>query len=242
MYSVLFEVQPKQERYADYLRLASTLKPRVDRRVDGLIDNERFEDTRRPGWLLSHSLWRDEKAVTRWQATVEHHAAQAHGRAAIFANYHVRVGDVCYDSHPPSRAAIPFQDRAGRLVRADPATRIGRWATLTELDGGEQAADASWREQLPLRLGLPLGSADLLDYSVFASIYTPGKLAVLVSWASHGAAAAWRPLLADAPAPRHRAVRIVRDHGMHDGQGGPGERHAEPSGAPSLPRQEPSDG
>ncbi|WP_179283902.1 antibiotic biosynthesis monooxygenase family protein [Bordetella genomosp. 10] len=223
MYSVLFEVQPKQERFADYLRLAVTLKPRVDRRVDGLIDNERFEDMQRPGWLLSHSLWRDEKAVARWQATVEHHAAQARGRAAIFADYHLRVGNVCYDSHPPSRAAAPQRDRPARMNRAEPAARAGRWATLTELAGGARAADAALREELPARLGLPLDSADLLDYSVFASIYTPGKLALLVSWASYDAASAWRPALLDAPAPRHRTVRIVRDHGMHDGRAGDGE-------------------
>ncbi|WP_233238190.1 antibiotic biosynthesis monooxygenase [Bordetella sp. LUAb4] len=211
MYSVLFEVQPRQERFADYLRLASTLKPRVDRRVDGLIDNERFEDTRRPGWLLSHSLWRDEQAVTRWQATVEHHAAQARGRAAIFANYHVRVGNVCYDSHPPSCAAAPQSVRAGRTSRAGAATSIGRWATLTELTDNAFTADAGWREQLPSRLGLPLNDAGLLDYSVFASIYTPGKLALLVSWASYDAASAWRPALTEAPAARHRTVRIMRE-------------------------------
>ncbi|ALM86260.1 antibiotic biosynthesis monooxygenase [Bordetella sp. N] len=211
MYSVLFEVQPKQERFADYLRLASTLKPRIDRRVDGLIDNERFEDTQRPGWLLSHSLWRDEKAVTRWRATVEHHAAQARGRAAIFADYHLRVGDVFYDSHPPSCAAAPQAERPSRGNRAEPATLMGRWATLTELGA---AADGAGRELLPVRLGLPMGSADLLDYSVFASIYTPGKLALLVSWASYAAASAWRPAVADAPAPRHRTVRIMRDYGM----------------------------
>jgi len=211
MYSVLFEVQPRQDRFADYLRLASTLKPRVDRRVDGLIDNERFEDTRRPGWLLSHSLWRDEQAVTRWQATVEHHAAQARGRAAILANYHVRVGNVCYDSHPPSCAAAPQALRPGRTARAEPATSMGRWATLTELTDSTLAVDAAWREQLPSRLGLPLNNGDLLDYSVFASIYTPGKLALLVSWASYDAASAWRPRQLDVPAPRHRTVRIMRE-------------------------------
>src|SRR5260370_30330794 len=66
MFSVIFEVHPKQEKFDLYLDLAKGLKPILDE-IDGFIDNERFESTRRRGWILSHSTWRDEKSVVRWR-------------------------------------------------------------------------------------------------------------------------------------------------------------------------------
>ena len=54
MFSVIFEVHPKQEKFDLYLDLAQGLKPILEG-MDGFIDNERFESSRRPGWVLSHS-------------------------------------------------------------------------------------------------------------------------------------------------------------------------------------------
>ena len=53
MFSVIFEVHPKQEKFDLYLELAKGLRPILEG-IDGFIDNERFESTRRPGWILSH--------------------------------------------------------------------------------------------------------------------------------------------------------------------------------------------
>ena len=80
MFSVIFEVCPKAERFDEYLALAKRLKPLLEK-VDGFVDNERFESKRRPGWILSHSTWRDEKSVVRWRTAAEHHLAQEHGRS-----------------------------------------------------------------------------------------------------------------------------------------------------------------
>ena len=66
MFSVIFEVFPARPRFDEYLELAQGLRPILET-VDGFIDNERFESQRRPGWILSHSTWRDEKAVVRWR-------------------------------------------------------------------------------------------------------------------------------------------------------------------------------
>ena len=66
MFSVIFEVHPRPERFDLYLDLAKGLRPILEG-IDGFIDNERFESTRRPGWILSHSTWRDEKSVVRWR-------------------------------------------------------------------------------------------------------------------------------------------------------------------------------
>src|SRR5437667_11000199 len=100
MFVVIFEVQPKKERWDDYLALAKQLKPKLEA-VDGFIDNERFRSKRTEGRLLSLSTWRDEKAVVRWRTQGEHHGVQEKGRFAVFRDYHLRVGEVTADSHPP---------------------------------------------------------------------------------------------------------------------------------------------
>jgi heme-degrading monooxygenase HmoA len=67
MFSVIFEVHPHTDRKDEYLTLGKQLKPILEG-IDGFIDNERFESLMRPGWVLSHSSWRDEKSLVRWRA------------------------------------------------------------------------------------------------------------------------------------------------------------------------------
>jgi heme-degrading monooxygenase HmoA len=93
MFVVIFEVQPKKERWDDYLALAKQLKPKLEA-IDGFIDNERFASKRTTGRLLSLSTWRDEKAVIRWRTHGVHHDVQEKGRFEVFEDYHLRVGEV----------------------------------------------------------------------------------------------------------------------------------------------------
>src|SRR6267142_6757267 len=96
MFSVIFEVHPKKEQFDLYLALAKDLKPILEG-IDGFIDNERFESARRPGWILSHSTWRDEKSVVRWRTGANHHETQQRGRDEVFQDYHLRVGEIVAD-------------------------------------------------------------------------------------------------------------------------------------------------
>ena len=205
MFSVIFEVFPRKERFNDYLELAKHLKPILEG-IDGFVDNERFESTRRPGWLLSHSTWRDEKSVIRWRTVGEHHAVQEKGRFEIFGDYHLRVGDVLADTSPPKEAPIHEQ-------RFD-ETEIGaaKFATLTEvvLEGKDSTISAQ-------QLGFEASASAVVDYDLFKSIYTPGKLALLVSWRDRAAALAWTPRkAAGIRSLRQRTIRIVRDYGIFD--------------------------
>lgn len=102
MFAVLFEVEPRAERWDDYLRYAGTLRPELER-IDGFLDNRRFRSRRHDGRLLSLSLWRDEKALIRWRAHGGHHAIQAKGRSEVFHDYHLRVGEVMREN----AAALP---------------------------------------------------------------------------------------------------------------------------------------
>ena len=209
MFSVIFEVYPKEERFEEYLGLAKHLKPLLEK-VDGFIDNERFESKRHPGWILSHSTWRDEKSVIRWRTTDEHHMIQEKGRSEILRDYHLRVGDVTADTDAPKEAPVHEQ-------RFD-ETEIGaaKLTTLTEITPQPSIAFDSPTDLLAA-VGLDVSRDGVVDYDVFASIYNPGKFAVLVSWTDAKAANLWTPVRPKgARTLRHRKVRIVRDYGMFD--------------------------
>ena len=204
MFAVIFEVQPKKERWDDYLALAKQLKPKLEA-IDGFIDNERFASRRAEGRLLSLSTWRDEKAVVRWRTHGEHHGVQEKGRFEVFEDYHLRVGEVTADTHPPKGLAVK-QERFDE-------TEIGaaKAVTITEITPGDGASP----DVLPARLGLDPSARGLADLELFESIYAPGKFLLLTSWRDADAANAWKP--ASVPKSlRHRQARIIRDYGMFD--------------------------
>jgi len=210
MFSVIFEVLPNAGKKEEYLGLAGHLKPILES-IDGFVDNERFESQTRSGWVLSHSTWRDEKSVVRWRTEGEHHVVQAKGRLAIFQDYHLRVGDVTFDTAPPPRAPVHEQ-------RFD-ETEVGnaKLMTFTEITPRKGAALATGPDLLPAHLGLDLNNDAIAEHDAWASIYNPGKIALLVAWRHPAAAQAWTPKPIDGIATlRHRKVRVVRDYGRFD--------------------------
>jgi heme-degrading monooxygenase HmoA len=210
MFSVIFEVHPNDGRKDDYLELAKHLKPILET-IDGFVDNERFESKLRPGWVLSHSTWRDEKSVVRWRTEGEHHIVQGKGRFEIFQDYHLRVGDVTSDTNPPSEA--PVHER--RFDETE--VGIAKVATFTEITPVKGAPFASQADLLPAHLGLDLNSGAVAEHDVWASINNPGKMALLIAWKDAKAADAWTPKKIDGiETLRHRKVRVVRDYGRFD--------------------------
>jgi heme-degrading monooxygenase HmoA len=205
MFSVIFEVYPRQEKFDLYLDLAKRLKPILEG-IDGFIDNERFESTRRPGWILSHSTWRDEKSVVRWRTVAPHHDTQQRGRDEVFKDYHLRVGEIVADTMPP--AGIPLVEQ--RLDETE--IGVAKFVTLTEVQHQPGVAAAT----LPDWLLLDRDQANLIDYDVFASIYNEGKLALLASWRDRLSAERFKPRVVVGVSVRHRVVRVVRDYGMYD--------------------------
>jgi heme-degrading monooxygenase HmoA len=205
MFCVIFEVQPKKERWDDYLGIAKGLKPKLEA-TDGFIDNERFASKRTEGRLLSLSTWRDEKAVVRWRTHGGHHGAQEKGRFEIFEDYHLRVGEVTADSAPPPALRVE-QKRFDETETGE-----AKLVTITELKPHDGTPDT-----LPRRLGLDPDTDGLVDHELFESITEPGKLLLLASWRDAGSAANWTPRHDQAAdGLRHRAVRIIRDYGLFD--------------------------
>jgi heme-degrading monooxygenase HmoA len=210
MFAVIFEVQPKKERFDDYLDLAKYLKPKLEA-IDGFVDNDRFASKRAQGRVLSLSTWRDEKAVIRWRTQGEHHGVQERGRFEIFEDYHLRVGEITHDTDPPKGLSVVQQ-------RLD-ATETGpaKVVTVTELMPAENSTLGAKPDALAAHLGLRDGADGLIDYETFESIYHPGKLLLLAGWRDADAAKAWSPKPPDAAQSlRHRQVRVIRDYGLSD--------------------------
>jgi len=111
MIAVIFEVWPRAGRREEYLDLAASLRPLLEE-MDGFVSIERFESLSEPGKMLSLSIWRDEDAVRQWRELEPHRAAQAQGRAGIFADYRLRVAGVLRDYGMAEREQAPADSRA----------------------------------------------------------------------------------------------------------------------------------
>src|SRR4029079_11531381 len=126
MFSVLFEVRPRSDQWDAYLDNAKRLRPELEK-VDGFVDNIRYRSLTREGWILSLSSWRDEKAVVRWRTRMRHHEAQEIGRAEIFLDYHLRVGQLTKDTNIPKGYELHEQ-------RLD-ETEVGQGTTVILING-----------------------------------------------------------------------------------------------------------
>jgi heme-degrading monooxygenase HmoA len=205
MFAVIFEVQPRQERFDDYLALAKELKPKLEA-IDGFIDNERFRSLRDERRVLSLSIWRDEKALIRWRAQGDHHGVQEKGRFEVFEDYHLRVGEIFADSKAPPATQQRFDE-----------TEVGEAKAVSVIEvepngKGDVSADA-----LAAQLGLASDDKCVVGHETFESIYIPGKLLLLVSWRGAADAEAFSPKRPPgAKTLRHRSVRIIRDYGMFE--------------------------
>jgi heme-degrading monooxygenase HmoA len=187
MFAVIFEVQPKSDRWDQYLGLAKLLRPELEQ-IKGFFDNERFKSRWTEGRLLSLSIWADEKAVVRWRTHAMHHGVQEKGRFEVFEDYHLRVGEITADTElPPGKP--PEQQRFDE-------TEVGAAKVMSICEG--QAVPEP-------------PSAGMHDAELFESITTQGKLLRLVSWRDAAAAEVWNPT-----SVRHRRVRVIRDYGMAD--------------------------
>ena len=205
MFAVIFEVNPKRERWDAYLGYAGTLRPELEQ-IDGFIENERFSSLLRKGWLLSLSIWRDEKAVVRWRTHARHHQIQQKGRSEVFDDYHLRVGEITADNRLPAGQVL-------REQRFDETAAAGKLVALSEAapQGLSANPDAG---MVASRLGrFDTADPGLLDWDVFESIVQPGKFILLRS------ARDATPLEIASESHeniRHRRVRVIRDYGMFD--------------------------
>lgn len=205
LFAVVFEVKPNARRGSDYLRIAKGLRPEL-LAMPGFLENERFRSRSRPGYLLSLSLWDDEKALVRWRTVEKHHQGQVEGRDGVLDDYHIRVGEA-------TRASGPFADRHVGWMRQD-ETQVGQAAALTIIDGVVSPDSALWK----LANGGYGPDQGRVSQDVFDHLTTAGRVAVVAGWHTQAQADAF----AD-DAMRHNdahaqiyAIRVIRDYGLKD--------------------------
>ena len=208
MFAAIFEVQPKQGKFDEYLSLAKYLRPKLER-IDGFIDVDRFASKRMPARILSLSTWRDEKSVVRWRTQSDHQAVQEKGRFEIFEDYHLRIGEVISDTAPPEGLAVVEQ-------RLD-ATEAGQAKVVTLTELVVQELGAAGLDSLGARLDLSADAEGLIEQDALGSLYHPGKLMLVAAWRDVARARSWCPAApVGASWIRHRSVRVIRDYGMFD--------------------------
>ncbi|MEI6299963.1 MAG: antibiotic biosynthesis monooxygenase [Betaproteobacteria bacterium] len=110
MIAVIFEVVPAAGRKQDYLDIAASLRPELEK-IDGFISVERFASLSNEGKILSLSFFRDEAAVIAWRNLEAHRGAQARGRGGVFADYRLRVASVMRDYGMNEREQAPADSR-----------------------------------------------------------------------------------------------------------------------------------
>jgi heme-degrading monooxygenase HmoA len=208
MFMVIFEVCPKDGQWDAYLAQAKALKPELEA-IDGFVNNVRYASLTRKGWLLSLSSWRDEKALVRWRTRPKHHAVQEKSRERIFADYHLRVGQITRDTRTPKGCELTEQ-------RLD-ETQIGG-TTLTLIDAPRPT---EWRETKDADacadfLGLNREATGLVAWDVIEAVLTPGDLILLQSWKTEAGAQNFEDFMELPGSARLRNVRVVRDYGMFD--------------------------
>jgi heme-degrading monooxygenase HmoA len=209
MFCVLFEVRPKSDQRDAYLGFAKMLKPELEK-IDGFIDNIRYRSLTREGWILSLSSWRDEKALVRWRTHAGHHTVQERGRREVFQDYHLRIGQLTQDTHPPAGCVLHEQ-------RLD-ETETGDGTTVTLIDARRPAGwvKNAMSGQVAEWLGLKSDAKGLVAWDVFDAVLTPGDVILLMSWREQAAAEAFEAHASLQAGVRLRRVRVVRDYGMFD--------------------------
>jgi heme-degrading monooxygenase HmoA len=209
MFSVIFEVHPKAERWDDYLGYAGMLRPELER-VEGFVDNVRYRSLTRPGWLLSLSSWRDEKALVRWRTHALHHGVQEKGRFEVFHDYHLRVGQITRDTRLPEGQVLAEQ-------RLD-ETETGAASTVVLIDGQRPAewVKSVGPDEVAGWLGLRKDAPGLVAWDVLDAVLAPGAVILLLSWRDHASADGFEAMAELPDGGRLRRVRIIRDYGMFD--------------------------
>jgi heme-degrading monooxygenase HmoA len=110
MIAVIFEVWPREGKKDEYLDIAASLRPILEK-MDGFISVERFASLTDPTKLLSLSFWRDEEAVAGWRRVEPHRTAQRAGRTEVFRDYRLRVAAVVRDYGMSERDQAPADSR-----------------------------------------------------------------------------------------------------------------------------------
>ena len=227
MHSVIFEVQAHASETDAYFRLAGTLRPELER-VDGFVDNVRYRSLSRPGWRLSLSSWRDERAVAAWRANEKHRNAQMKGRERYFGDYRLRV-------------VVAQEEGEGEGKDGGSGSGVGKGTAVVTVVT-DVLQDAHWIETSAVkdvaaavvgvgRLDDAASCLSLAGWDLYQNVALPEEVLLLCYWKhdkdAAADAAAFHQRASIRPEAHVRQARVVRDYGMFD-------RHEAPQSYPDV--------
>jgi heme-degrading monooxygenase HmoA len=111
MIAVIFEVIPNDGKRQEYLDIAASLRPELDK-IEGFISIERFQSLSNPEKVLSLSFWKDEQSIAIWRNLETHRLAQTRGRQYIFKDYRLRIANVNRDYGMFDRKEAPVDSKS----------------------------------------------------------------------------------------------------------------------------------
>jgi len=129
----------------------------------------------------------------------------------VLADYHLRVGEITFDSHLPAGMTLKQQRTDETEVGRGPMATI---ITAKRLDGHPNTAAASAAD-----LGLDLATDPaLIEWDVYDAVLAPGDLALMLVWKDAAAAESFVEKKGPHVPASHRVrnIRIVRDYTMED--------------------------
>lgn len=190
MQVLLFEMEPREGHEGHYFKHVEKLRPLLADH-DGLLFIDRFKSLSRPNIILSHSLWKDEAALTKWRTDGTHHQSQSAGRYQHFADYRIRISHAL-EAHNHDQAP-----------------------TLWSHDGSYRLNDTSNKKLLVVTAskGQPYkGSGE-----AFASVNTEGNyLTIETATATKRAEELTQMAKQDSSVTRVIMCSVSRDYGMFD--------------------------
>lgn len=110
MIGVIFEVLPHKQHKQEYLDIAASLRPELEK-IKGFISIERFQSLNNPDKILSLSFYENESALDEWRNLHSHRSAQGKGRGELFEDYRIRIVSVVRDYSMFDRDEAPKDSR-----------------------------------------------------------------------------------------------------------------------------------
>jgi heme-degrading monooxygenase HmoA len=202
-FAVTFELKPRAIEV--YLDRADRIRPELAA-ADGLISSSHYRSLERLGWMVSLSVWRNEKAAVRWRTHAAHHWLQEEARAGLLSDYRIRAGRIIKDSELGvlMDTADPFpEDEPGALTIIT-GKRPNQWTETSN------AADcAEFLSLNPYAVGMQ--AWDLLE-----DVDVPGNLLLLMTWDTADAATEYERHVDLRDGVQLRRLRVERDYGLFE--------------------------
>jgi heme-degrading monooxygenase HmoA len=192
MIGLFFEVQTREGHRDQYLNLAASLKPELER-VGGCVFIDRFKSLTRENLLLSYQIWQDEGALTAWRVHGQHHKVQEIGREKVFSDYRIRIAQVIHEARPGQ----PIWQPERRTPYNDPTRRPATYVLAAESKSARLPVETAWRRD------------------AFESV--EGRFAHLIDLPDPQSGIHFGTrLFADPTTEYFRIFEVMRDYGMYD--------------------------